>query len=80
MLSLDSKFAFSGSKENERLIRRKVKVDSKGRVSIPSDIRRNFGLDEGIEIEMIVDLKKNFLILKFENGQKQTNCFEINGR
>lgn len=69
MLSLDSEFAFSASKENERLIRRKVKVDSKGRISIPSDIRKNFRLDEGIEIDMLLDLKKNYVILDFRNGQ-----------
>ena len=69
MFSLDSKFAFSGLDENERLIRRKVKVDSGGRISIPSEGRKNFGLDEGMEIEMVFSTRKNFVVLDFDNGQ-----------
>lgn len=69
MLSPDSKLAFSVSLESEGLNVRKVKVDSKGRISIPSEIRKNFGLYEGIEIELAFDLSKNFVILVFDNGQ-----------
>lgn len=69
MLSPDSKLAFSVSPESEGLNVRKVKVDSKGRISIPSEVRKNFGLEEGFEIEMVFDLRKNFVILVFDNGQ-----------
>lgn len=69
MLSPDSKSAFSGFLESEGLNVRKVKVDSKGRISIPSEIRKNFGLEEGKEIELVFDLRKNFLLLIFDNGQ-----------
>jgi AbrB family looped-hinge helix DNA binding protein len=49
---------------------RTVRIDQKGRISIPSEIRKNFGLEEGTEIELVFDLRKNYLILKFsENGQ-----------
>ncbi len=69
MFSLDSKFAFSGLDENERLIRRKVKIDSKGRISIPSVVRKNFGLEEAMEIEIVFSTRKNFVVLNFNNGQ-----------
>lgn len=42
-----------------------MKIDSKGRISIPSEIRKNFGLEEGFEIELLFDLKKNFVVLVF---------------
>jgi AbrB family looped-hinge helix DNA binding protein len=69
LFSLDSRFFFSDSDENERLTRRKVRIDSKGRISIPSVLRKNFGLEEGIEIELLFNLKKNFLVLILDNGQ-----------
>lgn len=69
MLSLDSEVTFSGCLESEGLNVRKVKIDSKGRISIPSEVRKNFGLDEGVEIELVFDLKKNFVVLVFDNGQ-----------
>lgn len=49
-----------------------MKLDSKGRISIPCELRKNFGLEEGIEIELVFDLGKNFAVLIFErseNGQ-----------
>ncbi len=49
---------------------RKVRIDSKGRISIPSDIRRSFGLDEGMEIKLFFDLSKNILILEFSGEVK----------
>jgi len=69
LLSPDSKVAFSGFLESEGLNVRKVKVDSKGRISIPSELRKNFKLEEGSEIELVFDLKKNFVVLTFGNGQ-----------
>ncbi|NIO23079.1 MAG: hypothetical protein GTN38_03580 [Candidatus Aenigmarchaeota archaeon] len=68
-LSPDSKLAFSGFLESEGLISKKIKIDSKGRISIPSEIRKNFGLEEGVEIELVFDLKRNFVVLVFSNGQ-----------
>jgi AbrB family looped-hinge helix DNA binding protein len=44
---------------------RKLKLDSKGRISIPSELRKNFGLDEGFEIELFFDLRKSFAVLIF---------------
>ncbi|MBN2042931.1 MAG: AbrB/MazE/SpoVT family DNA-binding domain-containing protein [Candidatus Aenigmarchaeota archaeon] len=49
-------------KNNKKRI---LRIDSKGRISIPSDIRRSFGLDEGMEVELVFDLSKNYLILGF---------------
>lgn len=40
-----------------------VKVDTKGRISIPSFLRKNFGLVEGQIIVLVFDLKENFLVL-----------------
>jgi AbrB family looped-hinge helix DNA binding protein len=84
LLSLDSEFSFSGSKGNERLFRRKLKIDSKGRISIPSEIRKNFRLEEGFEIELVFDLKKNFVMLFFgQDGVKGQDtafpCRSTNG-
>ena len=44
-----------------------VKVDSKGRISIPSFLRKNFNLKEGETLVLFFDLKKNFLLI----GQKR---------
>lgn len=56
MLSPES--AFSGKPK-----RRKARLDSKGRISIPSDIRKSFGLEKGAEITLVFDLRRNYLIL-----------------
>jgi AbrB family looped-hinge helix DNA binding protein len=69
LLSPDSRLLFSDFIDSDGLNVRKVKLDSKGRISIPSEVRKNFGLEEGIEIELVFDLKKNFVILLFDNGQ-----------
>lgn len=47
----------------------KVTVDSKGRISIPAWIRRNFLLERGSEIELRFDLRRNFILIAFGNGQ-----------
>lgn len=39
-----------------------VRVDSKGRISIPSFLRKNFGLKEGDSLQFIFDLRKEFII------------------
>jgi AbrB family looped-hinge helix DNA binding protein len=69
LLSPDSRSAFSLPLENDRLISKKVKIDSKGRISISSEIRKNFGLEEGSEIGLVFDPKRNFVVLVFDNGQ-----------
>ncbi len=46
----------------------KVKIDSKGRISIPAYLRRNFGLKTGSEIKICCDLRSNVFILVFEPG------------
>ena len=38
-------------------------MDSKGRISIPSDIRRSFGLETGDIVCIFYDLKENVLFL-----------------
>ena len=43
-----------------------VKLDSKGRISIPSFLRKNFNLQEGAELRLVFDLSKNFFIV--QNG------------
>lgn len=51
-------------------IKRKLRIDSKGRISIPADVRRSFGLENGDKIYLYFDLGKNKLILFLkENGQ-----------
>jgi bifunctional DNA-binding transcriptional regulator/antitoxin component of YhaV-PrlF toxin-antitoxin module len=49
---------------------RRARLDSKGRLSLPVDVRRNFGLDEGSEVLMIFSLDKNLVLLVIgEDGQ-----------
>lgn len=43
-----------------------VRVDSKGRVSIPSFLRKNLNLKEGEYVRLVFDLSKNFFIV--QNG------------
>lgn len=45
-----------------------VKIDSKGRISIPAYLRRNFGLKTGSEIRICCDLRSNLFILVFNPG------------
>ncbi len=40
-----------------------VKVDSKGRISIPAFLRKNFDLKKGDSVTLFFDLKKNFLLI-----------------
>ncbi len=47
----------------------KVRIDSKGRISIPAWMRRNFLLLEGSEVELRLNLKRNLILLVFVNGQ-----------
>lgn len=54
---------------NSRFLKRKVKLDSKGRISIPVEVRKNFGLKSDSELELVFDLKENIIFLVFENGQ-----------
>lgn len=42
---------------------RKLVIDSKGRISIPADIRRSLGLDSGCRIILEFDLEENIIIL-----------------
>ena len=49
---------------------RKARLDSKGRLSLPVVVRRNFGLDEGSEVLMVFSLDKNLILLVIgEDGQ-----------
>ena len=41
-----------------------VKVDSKGRISIPSFLRKNLDVNSGDSLELIFDLSKNFFIVQ----------------
>lgn len=42
---------------------RKVRLDSKGRILLPAEIRRNYGLGKDSEIEIIFSLDKNLILL-----------------
>ena len=46
-----------------------MKVDSKGRISIPAFLRRNFDLNEGSEVILSFDLETNAVLLVFYDGQ-----------
>ena len=42
---------------------RSAKLDSKGRLSLPIDVRKSFGLDEGSEVSMVFSLDMNLVLL-----------------
>lgn len=42
---------------------RSAKLDSKGRLSLPIDVRRSFGLDEGSEVRIMFSLDNNLVLL-----------------
>ena len=42
-----------------------VRIDSKGRISIPSFLRKNFGLQEGEDVRLVFDLKLNKILVLF---------------
>ena len=46
-----------------RIITRKMRLDSKGRISLPADLRRNFGLGSNSDIVIAFNLKKNLIFL-----------------
>jgi AbrB family looped-hinge helix DNA binding protein len=50
-----------------------VRIDSKGRISIPAWVRRNFLLFEGSKVELRFDWKRRIIILVFD-GQDSVNC------
>jgi AbrB family looped-hinge helix DNA binding protein len=76
--SLD--FSFPDFPENEGLISKKIRIDSKGRISIPSELRKNFGLEEGSEIELLFDLRKNFVVLVFGEGSDSYGQDGVKGK
>ena len=42
---------------------RQIRLDSKGRVSIPADIRRSMGIEEGDVIKLIFDIRSNSVFI-----------------
>jgi len=41
-----------------------VKIDSKGRISIPSFLRKNLNLKSGDSLELLFNLKNNYFIVQ----------------
>jgi len=41
-----------------------TKIDSKGRVVIPADVRKTLGMDLGDELQLDVSVSGNFLIVR----------------
>ena len=54
---------FINSEERPSLRLISLKVDSKGRVSIPAEIRKSFGLDKSPYLILTFDLRKNSIVL-----------------
>ena len=49
---------------------RKLRLDSKGRILLPADLRKNFDLGEDSEISIVFRLDKNLVLLEIgQNGQ-----------
>ncbi len=45
-----------------------VKIDSKGRISIPSFLRKNLDVKAGDSLELVFDLNKNYFSINVQNG------------
>ncbi len=52
---------------------RKIRVDSKGRISIPSDLRKNLGLESGSYVLLGFDLEKSIIFLVCGQGSVVVN-------
>ena len=55
-------------------VSRKARVDSKGRISIPSDIRRSLGLETGSELVLEADLAGNMIVLSVDGQSGVGDC------
>ena len=64
---------FSGSERKFRFIR--VRMDSKGRISIPAFLRRNYSLEQGSGLRLVFNIERNFIILDF--GQDGVSPFSL---
>jgi AbrB family looped-hinge helix DNA binding protein len=60
---------YAGSDFEQRILT----IDSKGRVSIPADIRRSFGLVSGCRLNMEFDLEEGFITLFQEEEEEYEN-------
>jgi bifunctional DNA-binding transcriptional regulator/antitoxin component of YhaV-PrlF toxin-antitoxin module len=73
LLSPNSRATFLSERKSagqkKQYLLRKIKLDSKGRILIPVEVRKNFNLTEKCELELIFSLSKNIIFLVFENGQ-----------
>jgi AbrB family looped-hinge helix DNA binding protein len=63
---------------------RKIRIDSKGRISIPSDLRKSLGLAKGSDVLMGFDLEKGIVFLICGQGgvvlssRKGSLCITVN--
>ena len=80
---------FTGDLLSKNTISEIVKIDSKGRISIPAYLRRNFGLEMGDEMKILFDLKKSLFVVVFESrvffgpeisGQKGISGIKTDGQ
>lgn len=56
---------------------RKLRLDSKGRISIPAEFRRNFGLENDSVISMVFSLDSNVALLVFVDDGMQKEGGDI---
>lgn len=47
---------------------RKIRIDSKGRISIPSDLRKSLGMESGSDVLLGFDLEKGIIFLVCGQG------------
>jgi len=52
----------------KKLFSRKIRIDSKGRILLPADIRKNFGLGADSEVTVVYSLFDDFLNVVFGQG------------
>ncbi len=65
----------------ENTIKVCAKLDSKGRIVIPSEIKRSLGLSEGDKIDLFLNLKEGiiFLLPQYDDQDSVMDSIEVCG-
>ncbi len=70
--SLSTGYILSKEFQKKFPISKRVRLDSKGRISIPSELRKILGIEEGFEFRIRFNLKSNKAILDFSDFKEDS--------
>ena len=66
MFTEEARLLVSATSISQSISCRQLRLDSKGRISIPSDVRRSFGLEEGDFVTLTFNFADNKITLVFD--------------